>query len=404
MLGLSFALLLSDYMCRQVLVAVFPSLKVQWALSDTQLGTLSSVVALTVGVLTVPLSMLADRFGRRRAIVGMAVVWSLATLASALAAGYAQLLTARVFIGVGEAAYGSVGLAVVLSVFPAHRRAALSGAFSAGGSFGSVLGVALGGALAARYGWRWSVAAMAVIGLALTVLYRQMVTDAELARHACPEPGTRPATTVRPRLTPLLSPPALLWAYLGGGLQLFVAGTLLAWLPSYLHRAYDLPLGAAAGLASLLLLGMAVGMIGCGLLTDRLARGAPIRTWTTAMTYAAASLLLLGVGFALPPGPAQLALIGAGAFFAAGTTGPAGALVAGLAPAQVRASALGVLALAYNLLGLSTGPLVVGVLADRLGLPTAMLLAPAVSLVVLVVLAAGRRAYPESVRRVADRP
>ena len=404
-LGLSFALLLSDFMCRQVLAAVFPFLKTQWALTDTQLGALSSIVALTVGVLTLPLSMLADRFGRRRAILGMAVVWSLATLASALAAGYGQLLAARVFIGAGEAAYGSVGLAVVLSVFPAHRRAALSGTFTAGGSFGSVLGVALGGALAVRYGWRWSVVAMAVIGLVLAVLYRQLITDAKLARHAHSEPDSpaHPATTGRSRLATLLSPPAVLCAYVGGGLQLFVAGTLLAWLPSYLHRAYGLPPGTAAGLASLLLLGMAVGMIGCGLLTDRLTRAVPVRAWTTAMGYAAASLVLLGVGFALPPSPAQLTLIGSGAFFAAGITGPAGALVTGLTPASVRASALGVLALAYNLLGLSTGPLVIGMLADRLGLTTAMRLAPAVSLAVLAVLAVGRRAYPESVRRIAAR-
>ena len=402
MLGLSFALLLSDFMCRQVLAAVFPFLKSQWALTDTQLGALTSVVALTVGVLTLPLSILADRFGRRRAILGMAAVWSLATLASALAAGYGQLLAARVFIGAGEAAYGSVGLAVVLSVFPAHRRAALSGTFTAGGSFGSVLGVALGGALAVRYGWRWSIVAMAVIGLVLALLYRQLITDAKLARHAHPE-AAHPGPTERSRLATILSPPAVRYAYVAGGLQLFVAGSLLTWLPSYVHRAYGLPPGAAAALASLPLLGMAVGMIGCGLLTDRLARAAPVRTWTTAIAYTAASLLLLTVGFAVPPGPAQLTLIGAGAFFTAGITGPAGALVAGLTPAPVRAGALGMLALAYNVLGLSTGPLVIGVLADRLGLTTAMRLAPTVSLAVLAVLVVGRRAYPANVRRISAR-
>jgi predicted MFS family arabinose efflux permease len=333
----------------------------------------------------------------------MAVVWCVATLASALAASYGQLLAARAFIGAGEAAYGSVGLAVVLSVFPAHRRAALSGAFTAGGTFGSVLGVALGGALAVRYGWRWSVAAMGVIGLVLAMLFRQLVTDAKLAEHVHAEPrdGAHLGRAGRSRLAPLLSPPAVLCVYVGGGLQLFVAGTLLAWLPSYLHRAYGLPPGAAAELASLLLLAMAVGMIACGLLTDRLARAAPVRTWTTAMGYAAASLLLLGIGFALPPSPAQLTFIGAGAFFTAGTTGAAGALVAGLTPASVRASALGVLALAFNLLGLSAGPLVIGMLADRLGLATAMQLAPAVSVAVLAVLAVGRRTYPGSVRRLA---
>jgi hypothetical protein len=35
--ALSFGLLLSDYMSRQVLNAVFPLLKAQWLLSDTQL-------------------------------------------------------------------------------------------------------------------------------------------------------------------------------------------------------------------------------------------------------------------------------------------------------------------------------------------------------------------------------
>ena len=125
---LTFGLLLSDYMSRQVLSAVFPFLKAEWALSDTQLGSLTSVVALAVGILAVPLSLLADRWGRVRAIVLMAVVWSVATAASAFAAGYDQLLLSRVFIGVGEAAYGSVGLAVVLAVFPAYRRAAFTGA------------------------------------------------------------------------------------------------------------------------------------------------------------------------------------------------------------------------------------------------------------------------------------
>ena len=72
-------------------------------------------------------------------------------------------------VGVGEAAYGSVGVAVVLSVFPKHMRATLTGAFMAGGMFGSVLGMALGGAIAASMGWRWAFAMLAV-GPALGVL------------------------------------------------------------------------------------------------------------------------------------------------------------------------------------------------------------------------------------------
>ena len=131
-------------------------------------------------MLAVPLSLLGDRWGRVKSIVLMASIWSLATLGSAIAANYEQLMLARVFIGVGEAAYGSVGLAVVLAVFPVYRRASLTGAFLAGGSFGSVLGVALGGALAVQFGWRWSFAAMAIVGLVLVVLYRMFISDKKL--------------------------------------------------------------------------------------------------------------------------------------------------------------------------------------------------------------------------------
>ncbi|WP_143188477.1 MFS transporter, partial [Burkholderia ubonensis] len=123
--GLTVGLLLSDYMSRQVLNAVFPLLKHAWGLSDTQLGSLSGIVALLVGVLTFPLSVLADRFGRVRSIVLMAALWSLATLGCALSTNYAEMLAARGLVGLGEAAYGSVGVALILSIFPAHLRATL---------------------------------------------------------------------------------------------------------------------------------------------------------------------------------------------------------------------------------------------------------------------------------------
>ena len=116
--ALTVGLLLSDYMSRQVLNAVFPLIKSAWGLSDTRLGSLSSVVALMVGLLTFPLSVLADRWGRIRSLVLMATLWSLATLGCAIAQSYGEMLVARALVGVGEAAYGSVGIAVVLSIFP----------------------------------------------------------------------------------------------------------------------------------------------------------------------------------------------------------------------------------------------------------------------------------------------
>src|SRR5215469_5837361 len=133
---------------------VFQHLKSRWPLSDAGLGSLGSAVALVVGLLTLPLSLIADRIGRIRSIVAMAMLWSLATLACALSRHYGDLLAARIFVGVGEAAYGSVGVAVAVSVFPPRMRALIVGMFTAGGVFGSVLGVGLGGVIAEQMGWR----------------------------------------------------------------------------------------------------------------------------------------------------------------------------------------------------------------------------------------------------------
>jgi MFS family permease len=120
--ALTFGLLISDYMARQVLNAVFPLLKTEWALSDGQLGLLSGVVAIMVGLLTFPLSLLADRLGRVKSLTVMAVLWSLATLLCSIADNYGQMLAGRLLVGVGEAAYGSVGIALVVSVFPKRFR------------------------------------------------------------------------------------------------------------------------------------------------------------------------------------------------------------------------------------------------------------------------------------------
>jgi predicted MFS family arabinose efflux permease len=399
---LTFALLLSDYMSRQVLSAVFPFLKLEWALTDTQLGGLVSVVSLTVAVLAVPLSLLGDRWGRVKSIVLMALIWSLATLGSALAANYEQLMLARVFIGVGEAAYGSVGLAVVLAVFPVYRRASLTGAFLAGGSFGSVLGVALGGALAVQFGWRWSFAAMALVGLVLVVLYRLFITDKKLDAHRVDDvaEGEPAAPAGRAKLRTLFSTPSVIAAYVGSGLQLFIAGSLFAWLPSYLNRAYGLAPDKAAGVAAIAILFMGTGMIVCGAVTDRLARTVAIRKWTTAIVYTTASLVFLGVGFSLQPGGAQLLLLAIGTFFAAGTAGPAGAMVANLTHESIRATAMGTLSLANNLLGLAAGSLITGILADKFGLVGAMKIVPIVAVGALIALLIGRKYYARSLAKV----
>ena len=373
--ALTFGLLISDYMSRQVLNAVFPLLKSEWLLSDAQLGSLSGIVALMVGLLTFPLSLLADRWGRVRSLVLMAVLWSLATLGCALAENFGQMFAARFCVGLGEAAYGSVGIAVVLSVFPKHLRATLTGAFMAGGMVGSVLGMALGGTIAAKLGWRWSFAGMALFGLALAALYPLLVREARIA------PGAAPARKrARMPLASLFASRSVRAAYVGSGLQLFVGGAFIVWMPSFMNRYYAMGAGRAGLGAAAVVLASGAGMLLCGALSDRLCRHAPERNVSLAVAYCLGSCALLSLAFALAPGALQLGLIGAGMFFAAGTTGPSGAMVANLTHRSVHGTAFATLTLANNLLGLAPGPFATGVLADHLGLADACRVVPLVSL------------------------
>jgi len=400
--ALTFGLLLSDYMSRQVLNAIFPLLKAEWGLSDTRLGTLSGVVSLAVGVLAFPLSLLADRWGRLRSLVVMAALWSAATLACALAGNFDQMLLARFFVGVGEAAYGSVGLALVLSVFPVRMRATISGTFLAGSMVGSVLGISFGGFLAAQFGWRASFAGMALFGILLTIGYPLIVKESRLATDGGPAIRTSTAAA-RPRLRALVSSRSVICAYLGSGVQVFISGALLAWLPSYLHRSYGMTIATAAAVAAIFVLTCAAGMTICGSLTDRISRNSPATKLSLAIAYCAACCLFLSVAFVLPPGLPQLVLIAFGMFFGAGTVGPAGAMVANLTPAPLHGSAFGTLSLANNLLGLAPGPIVTGMLADAFGLSVALQLVPLVSLLAAGIFALARSSYQRDLQQLGWR-
>jgi MFS family permease len=398
--ALSFGLLISDYMARQVLNAVFPLLKAEWMLSDTQLGWLSGVVALMVGLLTVPLSLAADRWGRVRSLTLMAALWSLATLFCAIAGSYQEMLVGRVLVGVGEAAYGSVGIAVVISVFPRRLRATLSAAFMAGGLFGQVLGVAVGGEIAGSFGWRTAFVAIGLAGLLLAILYPIAVREKRIAAIA--GGAVREAASPRLPLRALFAGRTVRLAYLASGLQLFAAGALPSWLPSYFNRYYDMPVAVAGRTAAAFLLICGLGMILCGVASDRAATNRPDRKILLGATYGFVSAIALTAALLLPPGAPQLMLLAVAMFFVAGTTGPAGAMVANLTPLALHGSAFAMLTLANNVIGLAPGPIVTGRIADAVGLLDALRLLPVAAVAAGLVFLAARRSYLADMQAVAS--
>lgn len=404
--ALTLGLVMSDYMSRQVLTAVFPLLKSAWHLSDTQLGSLNSVVALLVGVLTLPLSLLAGRWGHVKSIILMSALWSLATLGCAVSTSFGEMLVARALVGIGEAAYGAVAPAVLLSIFPVHMRATLIGAFTAGASFGSMIGMAFGGAVAVHLGWPWSFAAMGFFGILLVIVFRLVVTEARLSRYQASRANSAAGAlgvreTLRGLIAGLASSRSLVCAYLGSGLQLFCTASLWAWMPSYLNRYYAMAPGRAAMVAAVFVLLSGIGMIACGLLADKISKTRPARKWDAALLYCLMVFSLLAVGFRLAPGALQLALIGVAMFITSGTNGPGGAMVANLTSRAIHASAFALLTITYNLLGTAPGPFFTGFVADRIGLLGALQIMPFVSLVAATAFFVGKRSYARDLTRVA---
>src|SRR5215510_13056025 len=78
--AMTVALMIFDYVDRQVIVSMFPMLKAEWNLSDKQLGLLVSVISITVAVFGIPVAWIADRVSRVKSVVAMALLWSSASI------------------------------------------------------------------------------------------------------------------------------------------------------------------------------------------------------------------------------------------------------------------------------------------------------------------------------------
>ena len=303
------------------------------------------------------------------------------------------------FVGVGEAAYGSVGIAVVLTVFPARMRATMASAFMAGGLFGQVLGVGFGrsdrGGVWLALGVRRDRALRSSV---ITLVYPLVVREkwmkpVERSLQADHDPETDGAI-VAVSAQSLREPIGASAPISAQRFQLYVAGTIAAWLPTYFTRYYDLGIGRAGSLAAaLFLLTGGVGMVLCGMLSDRLAMRRPERKIDLAIFYCLACALLIFAAFQFHPGVMQLALLGAANFVAAGTTGPAGAMVANLTPRAIHGTAFATLTLANNLLGLAPGPALTGRLADSMGLVGALRVLPIACLLSMLAFLLARTSY-----------
>ena len=404
--AMTLGLMLFDYVDRQVIVSLFPYLKAEWALSDKQLGLLVSVVSITVALGALPVALLADRYSRVKSIFVMATAWSLATISCMFTRSYAPLFTARAVVGLGEAGYGSAGAALIASVFPVRLRAALLSAFFAAASVGSVLGVLLGGVIAARWGWKAAFGVVGIPGLLMALLYL-FVRDyrtVDLTPQLTQATRT-PGNALTHIIGVLARTRTLLWVCAGAAVQLIVVSAVRAWLPSYLNRVHGIAPDQAAIKAALVVLCGAAGTVVWGAVADRCgAVRARMKLHAVAVLCVATTLVLLptfgahAAGIALPA-QTQFALIALGGFLMTCSVGPAAAVVIDVAHPGVRATGAAVLSLFQNLFGLAIGPFLAGALSDAFGLESALTAISALGVVSALLFLGATRSYESDMLR-----
>ena len=118
-----------NYVDRQVLYAVFPLIKSDFNLSDTELGLLGSAFMVCYMVSAPLCGWLGDRLSRVRVASCGLMLWSVATGLSGFASSYRLLLAARTAVGVGEASFSTVSPGILSDYFPADIRGRILSCF-----------------------------------------------------------------------------------------------------------------------------------------------------------------------------------------------------------------------------------------------------------------------------------
>ncbi len=358
-----------NFLDRQILSLLAEPVRKELHLSDTQIGMLTGFAfALFYTVFGVPIAWFADRSHRVRIVALACACWSLCSAAGGLAGSFLQLAAARMGVGVGEAGGTTPSYAIISDYFPPKERGKALALYSLGVPFGIAIGAALGGGVAAHYGWRAAFFAVGLPGLAVALLILAVVR--EPVRGA--EDGPAGAHEIAPAqlgqvIRMFFANPVLRWTALSTGLAAFAGYASSNWTPAFLMRHQHMTLTQIATVYSVCV-GVAVGFGTwfSGYLADRLSRRDP-RAYAMIPFWGSLVALPFAVaGYLAPTWQTSMACLtvsgAAGILYLA----PALAVVQNIVPAQARSTSAALLLLVLNLIGLGGGPVFVGKLSDLL--------------------------------------
>ena len=376
---------LLNYIDRYVVPAVFESLKrSDLHPTDTQLGWLMSGFLLVYTLAAPVFGRLGDTGRRPRALAAGVALWSAATALGGVAWSYLSLLAARALVGVGEAAYGTIGPSLLADHFPPRTRGRALAVFFTAIPVGAALGFMIGGFVDHHWGWRRAFFVAGIPGLLLAALVSRLHEPSRGASDAGAGVASRtpPPWAARPALRALWANRAYRLTVLGYAAYTFALGGIATWMAPFLERVRGLP-GEVATVrfGGIVVLTGLVGTFAGGWLGDALlARTRQAYLWLSGIaTLLAAPLFYLALA-STTPAVYWSAMVGAELLMFC-STGPINTVIVNVVPAGIRASAMALSVFAIHAFGDVPSPALVGAISDRSSLGLAVLILPAAALV-----------------------
>ena len=244
-LGVMVAINFLNYMDRWVGSAAAPLIQKEFHLDDSQIGLLGTAFLLVYAVAALPFGYWGDR-GVRKTVIGVGVtIWSIATLFTGFSRNFAHLFISRSVLGIGEAGYYPAGTSLLSDWFPKEQRGRVMSIWGAGSTIGIAVGFAGGGYVAEKFGWRSAFFFAAVPGLLFALL---AFTMREPLRGSAEAKGPALRETKDANLhnfLNLMRIPTLRAAILAQTVLYFVLASNAFWLPTLLHRRFNLTTGKA---------------------------------------------------------------------------------------------------------------------------------------------------------------
>lgn len=352
-----------NYMDRMVLSVLLVPIKAEFDISDTEVGFVTGFgFAFFYALAGIVIGKIADRVDRVRLLSLAVAFWSLMTVATGGAQTFMHLLLARLGVGIGEASAVPTGFALISDSFPLEKRAAPMAVFASGSTIGTLVGMAAGGWIGSMWGWRTAFFLAGAVGLLLAPVLLLLLRDVPRGFS-----DTAASSKGSARVADLFRNGPYLRMAIGAALFSFVLFGVSTWMPAYFVRRFDLALaevGLQLGLA--LGIGGGLGMIAGGLVTNRLTRS-DVR-WLAWLPCLAALGAFPFYQFAMFAETSWLAsvLLCAGGTIGGMAYGAISTAMLAVVDSGIRVRAAAVSTVLGSVLGIGSGPLVVGLVSDGL--------------------------------------